>query len=638
MCGIAGFVDHAAGYDVEARLRAMGEAIAYRGPDDSGTFHDAVTGVGFVHRRLAIVDLTSAGHQPMRSSSGRFVIVFNGEIYNHAELRRTFEASGHGVEWNGHSDTETLLRGFEVWGIKETLARAVGMFAFALYDQSKRQLFLARDRMGEKPLYYGISQGVFLFGSELKALRAHPSFASDVDRDALLSLLRHQYCGGPRSIYKSISKLPPGSLLTFDLASKNYDIETYWSLHEAARHGLAHRFSLSDQEAIDQFDELLKQSIGLQMMADVPVGAFLSGGVDSSLIVAEMQRQSSRPVKSFTIGFEEDAFNEAPFARAVADHLGTDHTEYFISPREALDLIPRLPSLYDEPLADVSQIPTFLVSRIARQAVTVSLSGDAGDELFAGYTTYAHAERLMRIHDQIPASFRSLTSYLMKSGARLSEVFGNSQRARQLALSAFVLNAETKSELTNRLTQFWSDESAPVLGAKDHKHHQNPFSDLALSDLERMIANDMITYLPDDILAKVDRAAMAVSLETRVPLLDHRIVEFALSLPMALRRRDGEGKWIMRQVLDRYVPRALIDRPKKGFGVPLAQWLRGPLRAWALDLLSPTAIKRDGLFDPHAIARALDDHMSGRRDRHNDLWSALVAQQWLEAQRSSTHQ
>ncbi|MFM8608580.1 MAG: asparagine synthase (glutamine-hydrolyzing) [Hyphomicrobiales bacterium] len=638
MCGIAGFVDLAVDGDVEARLRTMGEAIAYRGPDDSGTFHDAATGVGFVHRRLAIVDLTSAGHQPMRSSSGRFVIVFNGEIYNHVELRRAFEASGHGVAWNGHSDTETLLRGFEVWGIKETLARAVGMFAFALYDQSKRQLFLARDRMGEKPLYYGISQGVFLFGSELKALRAHPSFGSEIDRDALLSLLRHQYCGGARSIYKSISKLLPGSLLTFDLSSKNFEIEPYWSLNEAARHGLEHRFSLSDQDAIDQFDELLKQSIGLQMMADVPVGAFLSGGVDSSLIVAEMQRQSLRPVKSFTIGFEEDAFNEAPFARAVAHHLGTDHKEYFISPREALDLIPHLPSLYDEPLADVSQIPTFLVSRIARQAVTVSLSGDAGDELFAGYTTYAHAETLMRLHDYIPASFRSLTSYVVKSGARLSEVLGNSQRARQLALSAFVLNVETKSELTNRLTQFWSDESAPVLGTKNHKHHQNPFSDLALSDLERMIANDMITYLPDDILVKVDRAAMAVSLETRVPLLDHRIVEFALSLPMSLRRRDGEGKWIMRQVLDRYVPRALIDRPKKGFGVPLAQWLRGPLREWALDLLSPTAIKRDGLFDPHAIARALDDHMSGRRDRHNDLWSVLVAQQWLEAQRSSTHQ
>jgi asparagine synthase (glutamine-hydrolysing) len=637
MCGIAGFIDQASDYDVNARLRKMGEAIAYRGPDDSGIFYDQETGLGFVHRRLAIVDLTSAGHQPMRSSSGRFVIIFNGEIYNHIALRRALEVSSHGVEWKGHSDTETLLRGFEVWGIKETLTRAVGMFAFALYDQSKRHLLLARDRMGEKPLYYGSSQGVFLFGSELKALRAHPAFASDIDRDALLSLLRHQYCRGPQSIYKAISKLAPGSILSFDLVSKKYEVETYWSLHEAAAKGLKHRISLSDQDAIDQFDELLKQSIGLQMVADVPVGAFLSGGVDSSLIVAEMQRQSSRPVKSFTIGFEEDAFNEAPFARAVAQYLGTDHTEYFVSPREALDLIPRLPSLYDEPLADVSQIPTFLVSRIARQAVTVSLSGDAGDELFAGYTTYAHAEKLMRIYDHLPASLRPLTSIIMKSGARLSEVFGHSQRARQLALSAFVLNAQSKSELTSRLTQFWSDEATPVLGLNDQIDHHNPFSDLGLSDLERMIANDMVTYLPDDILAKVDRAAMAVSLETRVPLLDHRIVEFALSLPMSLRRRGTEGKWIMRQVLDRYVPRALIDRPKKGFGVPLAQWLRGPLREWAFDLLSPEVIKRDGLFDPHAITRALDDHMSGRRDRHNDLWSVLVAQQWVEAQRTTTH-
>jgi len=637
MCGIAGFVDHVMGYDVDSRLRSMGEAIAYRGPDDSGIYHDGATGLGFVHRRLAIVDLTSAGHQPMLSSSGRFVIIFNGEIYNHNALRHDLEASGRGVEWKGHSDTETLLRGFEVWGIKETLTRAVGMFALALYDQSTRHLYLARDRMGEKPLYYGISQGVFLFGSELKSLRAHPAFASDIDRDALLSLLRHQYCRGPQSIYKAISKLPPGSFLSFELSSKNYEIETYWSLHETAKHGLERRFSFADQDAIDQFDELLKQSIGLQMMADVPVGAFLSGGVDSSLIVAEMQRQSSRPVKSFTIGFEEDAFNEVPFARAVAQHLGTDHTEYFVSPREALDLIPRLPSLYDEPLADVSQIPTFLVSRIARQSVTVSLSGDAGDELFAGYTTYAHAESLMRVHDYIPASLRSFTSLLMKSGARMSEVLGNSQRARQLALSAFVLNADSKSEVTDRLTQFWSDEAAPVLDAYDQLRSHS-FSDIPLSDLERMIAHDMVTYLPDDILAKVDRAAMAVSLETRVPLLDHRIVEFALSLPMSLRRRDGEGKWIMRQVLDRYLPRALIDRPKKGFGVPLAHWLRGPLREWAFDLLSPTVIKRDRLFDPQAITRALDDHMSGRRDRHNDLWSVLVAQQWVEAQRSSTHQ
>ena len=633
MCGIAGFVDHASDDDADARLRIMGQAIAYRGPDDSGTYYDASTGVGFVHRRLAIVDLSSAGHQPMRSSSGRFVIIFNGEIYNHAALRRELEASGHGLDWRGHSDTETLLRGFEIWGVKETLARAVGMFAFALHDRETRHIVLARDRMGEKPLYYGMNQGMFLFGSELKAVRAHPAFQSDIDRQSLLSLVRQQYCAGPRSIYTSISKLEPGSILSFNLDSKIYQSESYWSLHEAAAHGLKTRVALSDQEAMDQFEALLKESIGLQMMADVPVGAFLSGGVDSSLIVALMQRQSSRPVKSFTIGFEEDAFNEAPFARAVAQYIGSDHTEYFVSPREALDLIPRLPALYDEPLADVSQIPTFLVSHLARQSVTVSLSGDAGDELFAGYTTYAHAETLMRIHDHIPASLRPVTSRVMKTGAHFAELIGQGHRARQLSLSAYVLNADSKAELMNRLTQFWSDERAPVIGASDVSPRQNPFSDLALSDLERMIAKDMMSYLPDDILTKVDRAAMAVSLETRVPLLDHRIVEFALGLPMSLRRRGGEGKWIMRQVLDRYVPRALIDRPKKGFGVPLAQWLRGPLREWALDLLSPAAIKREGLFEPDAIARALHDHMSGRRDRHNDLWSVLVAQQWVEAHR-----
>lgn len=634
MCGIAGFVDRKGGLNAEMLLEAMGQAIAYRGPDDSGIYFESELGLGFVHRRLAIVDLTSAGHQPMHSSSGRFVIVFNGEIYNHAALRKELEEGGHAVAWRGHSDTETLLRGFEIWGVKDTLIRAVGMFAFALYDKSTRHLMLARDRMGEKPLYYGFSNNVFLFGSELKSLRAHPSFSAEINRDALHSLLRHQYSRGPRSIYKDISKLEPGSLLSLDLITLTHRVETYWSVHDAATRGLAERTRYSDQDAVDHFDTLLSKSISLQMMADVPVGAFLSGGVDSSLIVAQMQRQSTRAVKSFTIGFADDAFNEAPYARAVAKHLGTDHTEHIVSPHEALDLIPLLPTLYDEPLADVSQIPTFLVSRIARQAVTVSLSGDAGDELFAGYTTYANAERMMRVYNQLPPSVRPLSTSVLKIGARVSEAFGQSRLARQFALSSYVLKAESKAELTNRLTQFWSDEPTPVLGTKDQRHQSDRFDDLTLTDLERMIARDMVTYLPDDILQKVDRAAMAVSLETRVPLLDHHIVEFALSLPMRLRRRDGQGKWIMRQALDRYVPRALIERPKKGFGVPLAAWLRGPLRHWAMDLLSPDTIKRDGYFDPKAIARALDDHLSGRRDRHNDLWSVLVAQQWLKATRA----
>ncbi|MEI6572896.1 MAG: asparagine synthase (glutamine-hydrolyzing) [Alphaproteobacteria bacterium] len=631
MCGIAGFVDQKGGFDATARLEAMGQAISYRGPDDSGVYFDSETGLGFVHRRLAIVDLTSAGHQPMTSSTGRYVIVFNGEIYNHAALRKEMDESGHCSTWRGHSDTETLLRGFEIWGVKETLTRAVGMFALALYDKESRCLILARDRMGEKPLYYGFSQGAFLFGSELKALRAHPRFTAAINRDALAGLLQRQYSSGPATIYEGIRKLEPGALLSLNLSTLTYRVETYWTVHDAAARGLRDRNRFSDQEAIDAFDRLLANTIGLQMMADVPVGAFLSGGVDSSLIVSLMQRQSSRPVKSFTIGFEEDAFNEAPYARAVAKHLGTDHTEHFVTPREALDVIPMLPALYDEPLADVSQIPTFLVSRIARQAVTVSLSGDAGDELFGGYTTYAHAERMMGLYAQSSAFMRPLVTGALDVASSLTGAFGQSALAHKLGLSAHVLNARTLSEVGMRLTDHWIGEAIPVIGAAHQTAQSDRFSDLAMSDLERMMARDMVTYLPDDILQKVDRAAMAVSLETRVPLLDHHIVEFALSLPMSLRRREGQGKWIMRQLLDRYVPRHLIERPKKGFGVPLAAWLRGPLRTWATDLLAPETLKRDGYFESRAITRALDDHLSGRRDRHNDLWPVLVAQQWLNA-------
>ena len=636
MCGIAGFIDQKGGFDAGARLDAMGQGIAYRGPDDSGVYFDPDTGLGFVHRRLAIVDLTSAGHQPMTSSMGRFVVVFNGEIYNHAALRKELEESGHGVTWRGHSDTETLLRGFEIWGVKETLSRAVGMFALALYDKASRILILARDRMGEKPLYYGFSQGAFLFGSELKALRAHPYFDAAINRDALAVLLRRQYISGPATIYEGIQKLEPGAILSLDLTALTHRVETYWTIHEAAARSLQDRNRFSDQNALAEFESLLAQTISLQMMADVPVGAFLSGGVDSSLIVALMQRQSTRPVKSFTIGFEEDAFNEAPYARAVAKHLGTDHTEHFVTPREALDVIPMLPTLYDEPLADVSQIPTFLVSRIARQAVTVSLSGDAGDELFGGYTTYAHAERMMGIHAHIPAFIRSFVVGGLDIASSLTGALGQSSLARKFGLSAHVLGARTLSDVGLRLTDHWIGEAVPVIGAQRGSFNSDPFAGLALSDLERMMARDMVAYLPDDILQKVDRAAMAVSLETRVPLLDHRIVEFALSLPMSLRRREGQGKWIMRQLLDHYVPRHLIERPKKGFGVPLAAWLRGPLKAWATDLLSPEALKRDGYFETHSIARALDDHLSGRRDRHNDLWPVLVAQQWLNATRNTS--
>ncbi len=635
MCGIAGFVDAHARDIALAVLVRMGDAMAYRGPDDSGVFVDPKSGLGLVHRRLAIVDLTSAGHQPMHSAMDRYVIVFNGEIYNHDALRAELDRAGLAPEWRGHSDTETLLRGFEVWGVEATLKRTVGMFAFALYEKETRRLILARDRMGEKPLYYGLSHGAFLFGSELKALRAHPRFEAAINRDALAGLLRRQYIDGPATIYEGIKKLEPGCILTLDVTTKTIQTTSYWSLGRAAEDGLNERFSGEDHDAIKAFEGLLTDAIGLQMMADVPVGAFLSGGIDSSLIVALMQRQSSRPVNSFTIGFEDDAFNEAHYARAVAKHLGTDHTEHYVTAREALDVIPTLPQLYDEPLADVSQIPTYLVSRLARRAVTVSLSGDAGDELFGGYTTYAHAARMMGLHAQIPDFLRPSIAGGLNKMSVLAGALGRSDFARKFGMSAHVLGAQTVSDVGHRLTDHWIGEAVPVIGITPLSFRPDLFSDLSMSALERMMVRDMATYLPDDILQKVDRAAMAVSLETRVPLLDHRIVEFALTLPMALRRREGTGKWIMRQLLDRYVPRSLVERPKKGFGVPLAAWLRGPLREWASDLLSPSALKRDGFFDHHAIARALDEHLSGRRDRHNDLWSVLVAQQWLNATRTT---
>lgn len=632
MCGIAGFIDRQPSYNAPSVLEAMGQAILHRGPDDHGVFFDPETGTGLVHRRLAIVDLTAAGHQPMTSMTGRYVIIFNGEIYNHQELRQEIERKEGTQVWSGHSDTETLLRAIDVWGLESALKRTVGMFALALYDHHRRQLHLTRDRMGEKPLYFGIVNHRFLFGSELKALRAHPHFSAEINRQALGELLRHQYIGGTHTIYKAISRVPQASVLSLDCETLSYEIKPYWSLVECALRGKMAQRHIPDEDALGQFESLMDDAIGLQMMADVPVGAFLSGGVDSSLIVALMQKQSTRPVKTFTIGFDDNDFNESSYARAVAAHLGTDHTEHIVTAGEALDIIPSLTTIYDEPFADVSQIPTCLVAKIARRAVTVSLSGDAGDELFGGYTTYGHAERLLALYNRLSPPARVVASWGATGTSKLAGLMGQAASARRLGHAADLLNAPDKMALCRGLTDHWSGQSLPVIGYHD-EYHQDPFANVPLSDLERMMAHDMNTYLPDDILAKVDRAAMAVSLETRVPLLDHRIVEFALSLPLSQRRRGTEGKWIMRHLLDRYVPRSLIERPKKGFGVPLASWLRGPLRDWAHDLLSSSRLRHDGFFDAARISQAFSEHRTGRRDRHNDLWPVLMAQQWLDTTR-----
>lgn len=651
MCGIAGILTAgpSAGSEAEVAttLRRMGQAIAHRGPDDVGLWQDAEAGIGFVHRRLSIVDLSPAGHQPMASHGGRYVIVFNGEIYNHRRLRAEIEAAAGGQPWRGHSDTETLLGGIELWGLEAMLGRCIGMFAFALWDRQERSLTLGRDRMGEKPLYYGWQGETFLFGSELKALRAHEAFTAPLDRDAIALLMRMNYIPAPHSVYRGIAKLPPGCLLTVSSRMRDAQPRAYWTARGAISDGRARPFEGSAEQAVDALESLLKDAVAQQMEADVPLGAFLSGGVDSSTIVALMQAQSSRPVKTFAIGFDEDAYNEAHFAEAVARHLGTDHTSLYVSPKDALDVIPLLPAMYDEPFADSSQIPTHLVSRLARTHVTVSLSGDAGDELFCGYTRYLLGDRLWRRISRLPPALRRGLAGMITSlsPATLDRLMGTLEhllprRSRlapwgdKLHKGARVMASPDSAELYRGLVSHWDDPAALVLGSRE------PPTALTdgrmnvddLNDVERMMAIDTVSYLPDDVLCKVDRAAMSVSLESRVPLLDHRVVEFAWRLPHSMKLRDGVSKWVLRQVLYRYVPQALIDRPKTGFGVPIGEWLRGPLRDWAEDLLDESRLRRDGIFDAEMVRRRWSEHLGGRRNWQYHLWDVLTMQSWLSAQ------
>lgn len=666
MCGLTGCWQSGS-FSAEratATLDAMATAIAHRGPDDRGIWLDADTGIGLAHRRLSILDLSPAGHQPMPSLSGRYVLVFNGEIYNHLELREELERNhphpsppplrgressleGEGsLRWRGHSDTETLLAGFETWGIAATLQRAIGMFAIAVWDRAERNLTLARDRLGEKPLYYGWQGDCFLFGSELKALRAHPVFNSAIDRDALSLFLRHNCIPAPYSIYQGIHKLPPGTLLTLPSANRHVDPVpvAYWSLRDAVEQGQAQPFQGTDAEAITALDDLLRDAVQRQQLADVPLGAFLSGGVDSSTIVALMQAQSSQPVKTFTIGFHESAYNEAPYAKAVAHHLGTDHTELYVTPEEARAVISRLPEIYDEPFSDSSQIPTFLVSELTRQQVTVSLSGDAGDELFGGYNRYLLAGSIWRKIRWLPPTLRTLAARSMTalSPAAWDRFYGvlarvlpprwrfslPGDKAHKLAE---ILTAASPELIYRGLVSHWPQPATVVIGATEPTTVLNQAA--AWPDLcfdQRMLYLDALSYLPDDILVKVDRAAMAVSLETRVPLLDHRVVEFAWRLPLAMKIRHGESKWILRQVLDRYVPRTLIERPKMGFGVPLDRWLRGPLRDWAEDLLDESRLRREGFFHPEPIRHKWAEHLAGTRNWQYHLWDVLMFQAWLE--------
>jgi asparagine synthase (glutamine-hydrolysing) len=674
MCGFAGFLasNITEMVNPEEVVSQMALAIAHRGPDDSGVWTDAHAGIALGHRRLSIVDLSVAGHQPMRSASKRFVIAFNGEIYNHMELRAELEDySEIKSEWRSHSDTETLLAGFETWGVEQTLKKTVGMFAIALWDCEEKKLTLARDRFGEKPLYYGwVGSGknaAFLFGSELKALRAHPEFTNSISRKSLALFMRFTYVPAPHSIYQNIFKLEPGCMLSIcgNLRSAPSEplrppailggllLRRWWSLADVVQAGAQNQI-IDQTEVLQGLEHRLSEAVRLQSLADVPLGAFLSGGVDSSSIVAIMQQQSMRPVKTFTVGFEESGFDESPYARAVAEHLGTDHSELFVTVAEAQSVIPGLPTMYDEPFADSSQIPTHLVCRAARQQVTVALSGDAGDELFGGYNRYFWGPRIWRRLSWLPYPARQLVGSIIRSVPiagwdTLSRPFNALQGSNQgishagdkaHKLASRLSSVRNMDDLYGSLVSEWQDPAQVVKGVCTLSgaailSFQSTLDDpLPVQGADhhqlRMMYKDSMTYLPDDILCKIDRAAMSTSLETRVPFLDHRLVEFAWQLPLSMKIRDNEGKWVLRQLLYKYVPRELIDRPKAGFGIPIGQWLRCQLRDWAETLLAESRLQNEGYFHPAPIRQQWAEHVSGQRDHTASLWTVLMFQAWLE--------
>ena len=625
----------------------MNSAISHRGPDNSGVWLDKNSGIVLGHQRLSIIDLSKFGNQPMQSNSDQFVITYNGEVYNHLEIRRNLKKNNPTITWRGNSDTETLLEAIDSWGIEIALQNIEGMFAFGLWDKKKRCLTLARDRIGEKPLYYGWQgkgdKKVFIFGSELKGLKVHPEFSREINRDAIALQLRHNYIPAPYSIYKNIYKLPPGQFLqlTKDDLKKGLlpKPKTYWSLIKNAIYGKKNQLKLGVSDIQDGLEHQLQLSIKKQMVSDVPIGAFLSGGIDSSVITALMQSQSNHPVKTFTMGFGESDFNEAKYAKKIAKHLGTDHTELYISSKKAMDVIEKLPSIYDEPFSDSSQIPSFLISQLAKQNVKVALSGDGGDELFGGYNRYIICNKLSNIISSVPLPFRKVISIILQSVSpqnwtkflklipHLNQYTNIGDKVYKVANS---IEAKTISEMYYILCSHWQNPTEVVIGSKATNNLLNTFQQglIEFNNQQLMMISDFISYLPDDILVKIDRASMASSLETRAPFLDHKLIEYVWKIPHSLKFRNGQGKWILNQILNKYVPKKLTDRPKMGFAIPIDVWLRKPLREWAESLLNETRLRQEGYFNVNLIRNKWKEHLSGKKNWQNDLWDVLMFQSW----------
>jgi asparagine synthase (glutamine-hydrolysing) len=648
MCGINGFYSKSLSNFNDVIVK-MNSAISHRGPDTNGTWSDKNSGIVLGHQRLSIIDVSSSGNQPMQSSSGRYILTYNGEIYNYLKIRKELEMNNANIKWIGNSDTEILLESIDFWGIEPTLQKIQGMYAFGIWDQKMRRLILARDRIGEKPLYYGWqgegNNKVFLFGSELKALKVHPEFNGQINRDAIALQLRHNCIPAPYTIYKDIYKLLPGNYLELkhtDLKKEllNYP-KKYWSLTSSLMYGNKNQLKFSEDEIQKDLEENLKISVKKQMISDVPIGAFLSGGVDSSTIVALMQSQSNQPVKTFTVGFNENEYNEAKFAKKIAKHLGTNHTELYVSPKTAMEVIPKISTIYDEPFSDSSQIPTFLVSQLTKQHVKVAISGDGGDELFCGYNRYKMSEKFSSLFRFMPFNLRktiastiqSISPHNLNKISKFIPILDQQTNfGDKIHKGADVLNTKNFSNIYYTLCSHWKDPTKIVLNSKEPGTLLTKFKPNLnyLDTQEQMMALDFLTYLPDDILVKLDRAAMASSLETRVPFLDHNLIEYVFKIPHSLKFRNGHGKWILKKILNQYVPKNLTARPKMGFEIPLGSWLRGPLRDWAENLLNEKRLNQENFFNTKLVRDKWLEHLNGKKNWHHHLWDILMFQAWLE--------